>query len=141
MTLSGYHYELPKDHDDRAKVIVDIARTELLSAAVQIVRNGGETNLHAHTGEDAVWVVLGGQVAFYGEDESHTVLKQHDVIVLPAGTKYWFGSVGDEPLEILRVGARDPRVALGRVDVTRRDLVEREGLAPHLAAERIGSSS
>lgn len=131
---------MTKERNDRAKVIEGVARTELLSTAVQIVRNGGETNLHVRAGKVGVWVVLGGQAAFSGGDDNRTVSKRNDAIVPPAGTKFWFESVDDEPLEIIRVGARDPRVTPGRVDVTRRELVER-GYSPSSVTDKIRPSA
>jgi mannose-6-phosphate isomerase-like protein (cupin superfamily) len=116
---------------------VDVQRTELLSVGIQIVNGGGETNLHAHNGEDAVWIVLGGQAAFYNEDGDRRIIGRHEMIVLPSGTKYWFEAAGDEPLEIVRIGAKDPRVAPSRTDVTARDRVERVGATPHVQAREI----
>ena len=120
MTASAFHYLFPEGTDSESKIIVELARTELLSAHVQIVRRGGETNLHAHNGEDAMWYVLGGQAAFYDETGAKRTLGKDDAILLPSGVKYWFESVGDEPLEILRISARDRRVERTRTDVTER---------------------
>lgn len=105
----AFRYERPAESDDRPSVMVDVARTELLTANVQIRSHGGETNLHSHNHEDAIWLVLGGRAAFYDENEERVELGPHDGILLPAGSQYWFESVGEEPLEILRVGAKDPR--------------------------------
>lgn len=137
LTQHAYHYEMPSEATDRPKMAVDVMRTELLSVGIQIVNGGGETNLHAHNGEDAVWLVLGGHAAFYDEDGSRLVLGPHEMIVLPSGTKYWFESSGEEPLEIMRMGARDPRVTSSRTDVTSRDRVARVGATPHVQAEEI----
>lgn len=116
---------------------VDVHRTELLSVAVQIVNGGGETNLHAHNGEDSIWLILSGQAAFYDEDNNRTVLSRHDMMVLPSGTKYWFEVSGDEPLELLRIGARDPRVVGSRTDATARERVARVGATPHVQCQEI----
>ena len=51
------------------KTTVRCARTDLVVVAVQIVRDGGETNLHAHSNQDAVWFVLEGRAKFYGEGD------------------------------------------------------------------------
>lgn len=139
MAATAYHYELPEGTDDRPKVIVDIAETDLMKASVHVVRNGGETNLHAHNGEDSLWFVVGGRVAFYDENGARCELGAHEGIVFPSGTKYWFESVGSEPLEILRVGARDPRVMRSRSDATQR--TRRPGSTLHFEAERVDAVS
>ncbi len=133
----AFHYEMPSEAKDRPKMAVDVLRTELLSVGIQIVNGGGETNLHAHNGEDAVWLVLGGRAAFYDEDGSRLVIGTHEMIVLPSGTKYWFESAGEEPLEIVRIGAKDPRISQSRTDVTSRDRVARVGATPHVQAPEI----
>jgi mannose-6-phosphate isomerase-like protein (cupin superfamily) len=137
----AFHYALPEGATDRPKTIVDIARTEIISAGVQIVNGGGETNLHAHNGEDAFWFVIGGAVAFYDEAGERLLLKQHDFILLPSGTKYWFESASDEPLEIIRIGATDPRVASSRTDVTTRGRAPGVGGTPHFQAEEVAAVS
>jgi quercetin dioxygenase-like cupin family protein len=142
MAHRAYHYEMPVGAQDRPKMAVDVERTELLSVGIQVINaEGGETNLHAHNGEDAVWIVLGGQAAFYDENNARTLLSAHEMIVMPSGTKYWFEAAGDELLEIVRVGAKDPRVAPSRTDVTSRDRVARVGATPHVQARPIESVS
>ncbi len=135
MSATAFRYRRPDVPEDRDKVIVDVARTGLLSAMVHVVTRGGETNLHAHNGEDGLWYVLSGQAAFYDDEGKKRVLGRGDAVLLPSGTKYWFESLGDEPLEILRIGARDPRVERTRTDVT--DRPRRPGTTPHVQAEHI----
>jgi mannose-6-phosphate isomerase-like protein (cupin superfamily) len=135
MPASGYRYCFPEGTDGEAKAIVELARTGLLSAHVEIVRRGGETNLHAHNGEDAMWFVLGGRAAFYDQDGAKRTLERNDAILLPSGVRYWFESVGDEPLEILRFSARDRRVEHSRTDVTERK--RRVGSVPRFQAEPV----
>jgi mannose-6-phosphate isomerase-like protein (cupin superfamily) len=120
MSASAYRYRLPPGTDGEAKVIVEIAHTGLLAAHVEVVRRGGETNMHAHNGEDAIWYVLGGRAAFYDDTGAKRILAKNDAIILPSGVKYWFESASDEPLEILRVSARDRRVERSRTDFTER---------------------
>jgi len=131
---SAYRYEMPADQG-HVKDFVDIWRTEVLGVGVQIVRNGGETNLHAHNGVDSMWYVLGGTAAFYDEAENKYVLTKNESIVLPGGTKYWFESVGDEALEVLHITGRDPAVVPSRTDVT--PIPDRIGRIPHFEAQKL----
>jgi hypothetical protein len=43
-----------------------MGKSERMRALVQIVRDGGENNLHYHTNSDTTWVVMKGRVRFYG---------------------------------------------------------------------------
>jgi mannose-6-phosphate isomerase-like protein (cupin superfamily) len=96
-----------------------MCNSDLMRVHVQVVKHGGENNLHTHTGEDAFWLVLSGAVKFYGEgDRLIGELKKHEGLLIPRGFSYWFESASDEPLEILRVAARDQSTENKRVNLS-----------------------
>jgi mannose-6-phosphate isomerase-like protein (cupin superfamily) len=104
---------------DGVKKSVQLCKSDLLRGLVQIVKKGGENNLHAHTGDDAFWLVLSGAVRFYGEgDKMIAELKKHEGIMIPRGFLYWFESASEEPLEILRVSACDQSTENKRINYT-----------------------
>ena len=35
---------------------------------IQVLKRGGETNMHSHAHMDGLWMVLSGRVRFYGEN-------------------------------------------------------------------------
>jgi mannose-6-phosphate isomerase-like protein (cupin superfamily) len=89
-----------------------------LNICVQIIGEGGENNLHSHKGLDGFWMVLSGQVKFYGPgDVLIGEFGKHEGILIPADAQYWFESSSDEPLEILQMAGFDKSVKLERVDV------------------------
>ena len=93
---------------DRNKLVSVLGRTDRLLAMVQVVKEGGENNLHAHPHTDGIWLVLSGRVRFYGDgDVLLGEFGQHEGIVIPRGSKYWFEKVGDEDLQILAAQAFD----------------------------------
>ena len=98
-----------------------MAETDNVISTVQIFEKGVHNNLHMHLVEDGYWFVLGGRVRFYGEGETVIAeLGQHQGVLIPAGTKYWFEGISDEPLEILRVNYRvreGPRHAVDENEV------------------------
>lgn len=94
-----------------------MAQSDIIRGRVQIVREGGENNLHSHKGMDGFWMVLRGRVKFYGRgDELIAELSQHEGILLPRGTEYWFESSGEEDLELLQMAAFEKGVKVERVD-------------------------
>jgi mannose-6-phosphate isomerase-like protein (cupin superfamily) len=110
-----FKYEKPEF--DGVKKSLMVCNSDLMRVHLQVVKTGGENNLHTHTGEDAFWLVLGGAVRFYGEgDKVIAELQKHDGILIPRGFKYWFESASDEALEIVRVAARDQNVENKRVN-------------------------
>ncbi|MBI3062214.1 MAG: cupin domain-containing protein [Deltaproteobacteria bacterium] len=112
-----FKYERPEFEGVKKSML--ICSSDILRGHIQVVKNGGENNLHTHTGEDAFWLVLSGAVKFYGEgDRLIGSLKKHEGILIPRGFKYWFESASEEPLEILRVAARDQGTENKRVNCT-----------------------
>ncbi|MDH3445663.1 MAG: cupin domain-containing protein [Deltaproteobacteria bacterium] len=96
-----------------------VCNSDLMKVQVQVVKSGGENNLHTHTGEDAFWYVIGGAVKFYGEgDKLIGEYKKGEGILVPRGFKYWFESASGDPLEILRVTAKDQSIDNKRVDLS-----------------------
>lgn len=90
------------------KTLVRLARTDRMLAFVQVLREGGENNLHSHGHLDGFWMVLKGRARFYGEgDKLLADLGPHEGILLPRNFKYWFESSSDETLELLQVEAAD----------------------------------
>jgi mannose-6-phosphate isomerase-like protein (cupin superfamily) len=110
-----FKYQTPQF--DGVKKTLQVCNSDLMKVQVQVVKDGGENNLHSHTGDDAFWYVMSGAVKFYGEgDEVIGEFNKGEGILIPRGFKYWFESSSSEPLEILRVTAKDQKVDNQRVD-------------------------
>ncbi len=94
------------------KQIANLIRSDLVRLNVQIVKEGGENNLHYHTGGDNAWMVLKGAARFYGVGDALIAeLHASDGILLPGGSRYWFEKVGDDDLEILQIVCKETRAA------------------------------
>lgn len=112
-----FKYQAPEFEGVKKSMIV--CNSDLMKVMVQIVKDGGENNLHTHTGDDAFWYVINGAVKFYGEgDKLIGEYKKGEGILIPRGFKYWFESSSPEALEILRVTAKDQTVDNKRVDLS-----------------------
>ncbi len=112
-----FKYDKPPAQES-AKAIVGLGQTDILRGAVQVIREGGDNNLHSHTGMDGFWMVLKGRARYYGPgDEVLGEFGVHEGIVMPRNAQYWFESCGDEDLELLQVVAFDRDVKNARVDV------------------------
>jgi mannose-6-phosphate isomerase-like protein (cupin superfamily) len=110
-----FKYQTPEFEGVKKSMVV--CSSDLMKVMVQVVKDGGENNLHSHTGDDAFWYVMSGAVKFYGEgDEVIGEFNKDEGILIPRGFKYWFESSSSEPLEILRVTAKDQKVENQRVD-------------------------
>jgi mannose-6-phosphate isomerase-like protein (cupin superfamily) len=92
-----------------------IAETDLMQVRMKCYAEGGENVLHAHTNEDHFFVVLQGQATFHDQDDQVTTLGRNEGIMLPRGAYYWFQSSGDEPLVMLRVGAKQGGAPVPRI--------------------------
>lgn len=84
-----------------------LAKTDLISVLLHHWDSGGEVGLHHHTEGDATWVVVDGEVSFYGEDDEVLAkATRGQAVVVPRNTMYWFENSGKEPLNMFRISAR-----------------------------------
>jgi mannose-6-phosphate isomerase-like protein (cupin superfamily) len=120
MTHEAKEFKYQTPEFEGVKKTMNVCNSDLMRVQVQVVKHGGENNLHSHAGDDAFWYVMSGAVKFYGEgDQLIGEYKKGEGILIPRGFKYWFESATKEPLEILRVTARDQNVQNNkRVDHT-----------------------
>ena len=106
---------------EMGKTTTMLTRTDLASASVQVIASGGETNLHAHSAEDGVWLVLGGKARFYTtNDQEVATLGPFEGLTIPRGTPYWFESGSEENLVILRFSAKSLRDPDDRINLATR---------------------
>ena len=86
-----FKYQTPEFEGVKKSMIV--CHSDLMKVMVQVVKDGGENNLHTHTGDDAFWYVMNGAVKFYGEgDKLIGEFKKGEGILIPRGFQYWFES-------------------------------------------------
>ena len=92
-----------------AKGRVNLGRNDIVRGVVQIVKkHGGENNLHYHTTSASFWMVLMGQVRFYGprrRGDRRVRPERKCTISAMRYARYWFENVGDDDLELLQVSA------------------------------------
>lgn len=101
-------FRYTKPETETRKTFVTLARTDRMLAYVQVLREGGENNLHSHGHLDGFWMVLKGRARFYGDgDRLLADLGPHEGILVPRNFRYWFESASPEPLELLQVEAAD----------------------------------
>lgn len=113
-----FDYRTPTNFE-KTKAVVRLCTSDIIFSNVQIVRAGGETNLHTHTANDGVWMVLKGRAKFYGIDNALLAeLGPLQGIHIPRGFYYWFESASAEVLELLQVEAIDKNVEKKRIDAT-----------------------
>lgn len=110
--IQPFRYERPET--ESPKKVLWLARTDRLFATMQVIRKGGETNLHSHSHLDGFWYVLAGRGRFYSD---HTKLAceigPNEGVLIPRGVKYWFEAIGDDPLELIQVECSDVAMKTG----------------------------
>ncbi len=107
VAIMSYSYKSPEE-SSRRKVNTYIAKSNLVRAMVQVVREGGENNLHYHAKVDGFWMVMKGAARFYGPgDKLIAECGPQEGVVIPQYARYWFEKTGPEDLEILLVQAFD----------------------------------
>jgi mannose-6-phosphate isomerase-like protein (cupin superfamily) len=109
--IQTFSYKKPADNG-AFKQFASLVRSDLVRLNVQIVKQGGENNLHYHTGGDNCWMVIRGAARFYGPgDKLIGEFGPNEGLLLPGGARYWFEKTGDEDLEILQIVCKESRQA------------------------------
>jgi mannose-6-phosphate isomerase-like protein (cupin superfamily) len=92
---------------DQGRTMDLLAHANVLAAHIKVYAEGGENTIHAHTQEEHLFVLLGGEATFhFGHEDKVQILRKHEGVVIPAKSFYWFVSSGEENLILLRVGAK-----------------------------------
>jgi mannose-6-phosphate isomerase-like protein (cupin superfamily) len=90
--------------NEKQKIHVRLAGTNTVRASIQVLRQGGENNLHFHPNMDLIYMVLKGRIRFYGpEDKVLGEYGAEEGLLLPENSRYWFESVGDEEAHLLQI--------------------------------------
>lgn len=101
---SFFHLRAKLPKQGRTNQVLGASRH--MNVVLKTYASGGENELHAHSNEDHVFVVLQGGATFYGPKGETREVGRNDCVLLPANTFYWFQAREDlEPLVMLRVGA------------------------------------
>lgn len=82
------------------------AASDLMTVILKTYAVSGENDLHRHPAEDHAFFVLEGEAEFYGPKGEVRRIGRYDGVFLPDTAYYCFKAVGEEPLVLLRVGAR-----------------------------------
>jgi len=90
---------------DAGNTETPLAVGEYLWLKIKVYAKGGENKLHAHPYQDHSFIVLDGRARFHGPQGEKKELARNDGIFLPAGSYYWFETISEEPLVLLRAGA------------------------------------
>jgi mannose-6-phosphate isomerase-like protein (cupin superfamily) len=111
-----FEYVTPKNLE-KPKSVVRLSRSDIVYTSVQILKSGGENNLHAHTAHDGVWIVLKGRARFYGMNNA--LIKECGPLQgvhIPRGFYYWFENAATELLELLHIEATDKSIESQRLN-------------------------
>ena len=90
---------------DAGNTETPLAVGEHLWLKIKVNARGGENQLHAHPYQDHSFIVLAGRARFHGPRGEEKELGPNDGIFLPKGCFYWFETISEEPMVLLRVGA------------------------------------
>ena len=97
----------------KGRVNIDIARTDMLRLSLKINAEGGENATHTHMNEDHSFIVLEGQVTFFDEHQTPTIVEQYGGIMIRKGAFYRYLNTGDRNLFLLRVSAQASDAPVG----------------------------
>ena len=90
---------------DAGNTETPLAVGEHLWLKIKVYAKGGENQLHAHPYQDHSFIVLSGGARFHGPRGEARELGPNEGIFLPKGCFYWFETISDDPMVLLRLGA------------------------------------
>jgi mannose-6-phosphate isomerase-like protein (cupin superfamily) len=90
---------------EQVKLINTSLGTEKIDVHLNRLAPGGPRGkVHHHTHADNVYIVKRGEGTLTVEDESY-VVRENDVVYIPAGTRHSLSNLGTEPFEIFEIYA------------------------------------
>lgn len=115
-TPSFFHIHAKLPRVGRTNQVLGASRQ--MNVVLKTYATGGENELHAHSNEDHLFVVLQGGAIFYGPRGEMREVAKNDCVLIPCGALYKFHAKEEEPLVLLRIGAAiDPTGnILARID-------------------------
>jgi mannose-6-phosphate isomerase-like protein (cupin superfamily) len=113
-----FSYERPDAVIDR-KGVVYLAHSDLMSATVQVIPEGGDNNMHYHPHSDGFWMVLQGKCRFYGPDGVIGEYGPYEGLTTPRNSRYWFETADKtQELHLLHINANTQnKTGKGRINV------------------------
>jgi len=119
----AFTYERPVVDSGKAMDILSITDRGIF--AFQVLRSGGETNMHSHNHLDGFWFVRRGRARFYtgGSDGNFVLaeLGENEGVLIPRSYPYWFEAIiesDDDECEILQMEVSDLRLTGKLADLT-----------------------
>ena len=101
-----FKYKRPEVEIKGRRGVYFLAHSDILKAQIQIIPEGGDTDLHYHPGSDGFWMVLTGKVRFYDCDRVIGEYGPGEGILMPRNARYWFETADtSQELQILQVSA------------------------------------
>ncbi len=97
-----------------------LGATDHMHIVLKTYACGGENEIHAHPGEDHLFVVWQGRALFRGPHGEAREVGPKDCVLVPAMAYYSFVALGEQHLVMLRIGAAvDPQNIdrLSRLDI------------------------
>lgn len=108
--IQVYKYTRPTLQPGKKRAGIRLVTTDILVAFMQVFEHGGESTMHSHAGMDGFWMILKGRARFHAEGDKFYDVGPMEGVCTPRGFRYWFESIGDEPLQILQVDAIHPGI-------------------------------
>ncbi len=94
---------------EQIKLVNPLLGTEKVDVHLnRLVPGGPRGKLHHHTHADNVYIVKRGEGTLTIEGEVH-VIRENDVVYIPAGLKHSLSNLGDEVFEIFEIYAPSGR--------------------------------
>jgi quercetin dioxygenase-like cupin family protein len=105
--IEEFRFKRPPVEIKGRRGVFYLCSSDILKAQLQILPEGGDTDLHYHPGADGFWFVIQGKIRFYGP---HGVIGEYGAgegLIMPRNSRYWFETADtSQELHLLQVSVK-----------------------------------
>jgi mannose-6-phosphate isomerase-like protein (cupin superfamily) len=100
-----FAFAVPDVEVPNGRINCYLAKTDSCSSTILVLRDGYKASHHYHPNQDGIWVVLKGQVRFYGgpEEKDMGTFGPYEGIKQPENTRYGFEAVGEDEAWLMQI--------------------------------------
>jgi mannose-6-phosphate isomerase-like protein (cupin superfamily) len=116
--IEVFSFARPDDLPADTRANVRLCKGDILRGTVQILPKEFSNTLHYHPAAEGFWMVLSGNVRFYGPDARFLgEFGPMEGVLIPRNGRYWFHTFGGEEAHLLQVKGNANDGSKDRVDI------------------------
>ncbi|MDX1485502.1 MAG: cupin domain-containing protein [Alphaproteobacteria bacterium] len=132
-----FRFQVPDVEAPAGRINCYLAKTDTCSSTILVLEPGYKAGHHYHPNQDGIWVVLKGQVRFFGgaDEKEMGVFGPYEGIKQPENTRYGFEVVGEEEAWLMQIAGYPKGKAMAKRIYTDGDPIGEGGTRVDMAVD------